>query len=242
MQQKKRDFNKSLFLRAYETIRKAILDLEIPPNYHLREIELTEKLNMSRTPIREALQELKQEGLVVKIEGKYYVNILSLQEIKEIWELAEGVEGMAAYLAAEAANEKDLELMRQILKEMEAAIEKEDIDRWAKADIEYHHSLCQIARNTRIKKVMSRIHNEMNQIRVFLIQFTAKAEQSTREHRDVVKAISERDPERARHETEKHWVRIRRETMNFLSSHKFSILKDPNSAWFTAIKIKKRRW
>ena len=112
---------------VYLELKHKILTGEIVSQTRLMEIDLSEKMNVSRTPIREAIKRLADDGLV-KVEprrGAYVANI-SIKDMLDVFEVREDMEGFVAKLAAQRITEEEKEELRAIAGEYEAAIEKAD--------------------------------------------------------------------------------------------------------------------
>ena len=106
----------SLKDRAYAAIKEAILSLKLQPGTLLVETELARQLGISKTPVRDALQELEREGLVTRILFKgTYVTEVSARDAEEIFQLRAVLEGLAARLATPRLTPEDLARARQLL-------------------------------------------------------------------------------------------------------------------------------
>jgi len=213
----RRPFRGLLAGQAYSTIRDMILNLKIPPGYPLMEAELASQLGMSRTPVREALQRLRLEGLVTMVPRRgAFVSSLSPDDMQEIYEMLEGLEGMAVKLAAERADEAGLAALEEAVAAQETALAADDLDAWIVADERLHSLIIQLAGNRRIAEVVERVNNQVHRVRVFTLRLRAKPLQSLEEHRQTVEAIRRRDGNLAREITQRHRARAREELVAIL--------------------------
>src|ERR1043166_524029 len=105
---------------VYGTLRRSILDGDLPPGHRLRSDALAHDLNVSRTPVREALRKLEAEGLVDAAPSGLVVRQLTEQDLTEIFYLREALEGMAARLAAENATRTDIDELHALVDDMGA--------------------------------------------------------------------------------------------------------------------------
>lgn len=98
----------NLTVEVYERLRKAIVEGTIRPNERLVEVDLAERLEVSRTPVRESMLRLAGDGLIVNVRRGWVVREHSPSEIRQVYEVRAALEGFAAYLAAERASDEEL--------------------------------------------------------------------------------------------------------------------------------------
>jgi DNA-binding GntR family transcriptional regulator len=196
--------------KAYAAIRTNIANGSLGQGYPLLESELSEQLGMSRTPVREAINRLKAEDMIETVRRKgIFVKALSKEELSQMYEVAEGLEGMVVYLVALESDAHIDDLGNAILS-MEQAIAENDTDKWIGADEDYHTALYMHCKNTYLVEQLKRIDDKLRLARVVLIAgSTADKIQSTRDHRATYEAIKAGDAELARKITHGHWKRIR---------------------------------
>ncbi len=189
----------SLPEQAYQALRRMILNLELLPGEKLVLRDLAERLQMSRTPVREALVRLSTEGLVETIPNKgMRVSVPTTVATREIYEIIAGLEGQAAKLAAERADAAMIDLLDRAVADQEAALAADDIAGWAEGDRVFHGLLLVAADNQRMRELMGYFEGHMQRIRIATIYQRRKPVQSVRDHRALVEAIRARDGERAR--------------------------------------------
>lgn len=203
--------------RAYEAIRGAILDVQYQPGDALYEVELAERLEMSRTPVREAIRQLVSEGLVRTVPYRgTFVKAVSKDEAREIYETAEGLEGMAAFLAALHASEDDVARLRDAVDTMERALRAQEIDVLIEADEQYHEALHRACKNAYLVASLNRLYGQVHRIRLITARLRVDSMKSVEDHRATADAVNRRDPERARHSTHRHWARVRDEMLQVI--------------------------
>lgn len=148
---------KSLKQVAYEKISSMILSGEIGSDEELHEISLSEKLGISRTPLREAFQQLEKEGLIEVIPRKgAFLRKISVKDIQELFQVREAVEGMAARLAASKIGEEDLCRLEALFDK--AGAEPNSIEKARKLEQigdELHKVILQKCNNKRIVEILS---------------------------------------------------------------------------------------
>ncbi len=176
-----------------------ILSLELLPGEKLVLRDLAERLQMSRTPVREALVRLSAEGLVETIPHKgMRVSVPTAEATREIYEIIAGLEGQAAKLAAERADPAVIDLLDRAVADQEAALAADDIAGWAEGDRVFHELLLLAAGNQRMRRLMSHYEGHLQRIRIATAYQHRRPVQSVRDHRALVEAIRARDGERAR--------------------------------------------
>lgn len=181
---------------AYEELRNRIVSGELPPAMHLVETSLAETLGVSRTPIREALSRLEQDGLVERGSRGLQVRHRSPAEILEIFEVRIVLEGTAARAAAERHTEVDRIRMQGHLSNLEAQRGAEPTVQ-AAINREFHRSIWQASHNRTLVDVLDRLSVHLFRYPFTTYEAAGRAETSLVEHGELAEAILERDGERA---------------------------------------------
>lgn len=201
--------------RAYTQIRDAIAGLKLQPGQPLTEASLAEWLGVGRTPVREALLRLKDEGLVVSIPRKsYFVSMISASEAQEIYEMLEGLEGEAGKLAAERATAENLSRLEAAVQGMEEAFAGDDLDAWAAADDAVHEIILEMAMNKQIQRTVQSLKVRIKRMQLFTARLRRNLSDSTRQHRAQFEAIRSGDGKLAREIRQDQWVRAGREMVD----------------------------
>ena len=187
------------------SLRAAILDRTYQPGEHLIETELARQFGTSRGPVRDAIKELAQEGLVVIQAHKGgVVATFSPQDILEISELRILVEGHATRLASQNATDADLRLLQAKYDEMQALADAGDLKRLVEKDIEFHREVCRLSGNGRLLKLWSSL---ASQIRLFLVltdQVYFTPQYIVETHRPILAAMYRKDHAAAEEEIKQH--------------------------------------
>jgi DNA-binding GntR family transcriptional regulator len=214
----------SLVEAAYQQIRRQILDNALPPGFQALEQELALKLGMSRTPVREALIRLQNEGLV-EVIPRHGMRVLpvSAADMKEIYEILTSLEAMAAELVARRApSAAELEPLEHASRDMDRALQKQDLDAWAQADEQFHRSLIELSGNSKLAAIVYNYWDRAHRARMFTLRLRPKPVASTREHMAVVQAIRKGDAVAARELHRAHRERGSRELLEILSRYRVS--------------------
>lgn len=199
---------------AYEIIKNAINSGEITPGAQLVEASLCEKLDMSRTPIREALNKLEAEGYVEYSAGRGFVaTVYTVDKIRMIYEKIEAIEGMLAYLVAEDRDNIDISLIEKALIDMEKALEEKNWTVWSEADSRYHRVLYSFCRNEYIVKDLEFLARPSKHVRDIITTIYLDKAESTKAHRAMYEAIKRGDCACARQEAQNHFRWVREQTI-----------------------------
>ncbi|MHA1565805.1 MAG: GntR family transcriptional regulator [Alphaproteobacteria bacterium] len=186
--------------RAYVEIKRRILENEMPAGFQALELELAEALNMSRTPVREALIRLANEGLVV-VRPRQGMRVLpvSAEDIREIYEIVTPLEAQAAEIAARRGlTAKQLVALEDTLYEMDRMLVADDLIGWANADQRFHRLLVEFCGNSRLLHIVGTCWDQIHRVRMISLRLRPKPMNSNIDHRTVVDAISKGDWKRAR--------------------------------------------
>ena len=185
---------------AYQWLRQRILDKEYAPGTQILEQTLADQIGISRTPVREALIELQQDGLV-EIVPRHGVRILPLSpdDMREIYAILTNLEPMAAEeLARRRPSPTLIAPLVEACDAMEAAVANGDRDAWAKADEKFHLALLELCGNRRMTGIVMAMWDQAHRARMFTLKLRPLPVESTREHRAALEAILAGDAVKAR--------------------------------------------
>ena len=168
------------------------------------EDELAEDLGISRTPIREALNRLAQDGLVELIPRKgAQVSRLKAKDVEEVYELRKLLEGFATEKSAMSIKEEDLNQIKELIVKSERSPEKK-LEYFLKADLKLHNLIINHCGNSRLIKMLKSLHNFVNSFRILDTRYDHRTMQAHKEHKEIVKALSKKDAKTARRLVEQH--------------------------------------
>ncbi|GAA3732327.1 DNA-binding GntR family transcriptional regulator [Spinactinospora alkalitolerans] len=187
----------------YEHLRKEILLGRLRPNEFLVEAELAERLQVSRTPIRESLQRLAAEGLIVSTHRRWMVYEHTISEIREIYEVRLALEGSAARLACERATDDEIREILQLVNSWPHAMEPGNESRVDHND-RFHTLIVRSAHNKRLSALIEKNQQYYFNKQVALFYNKESIAESQRQHRGIAEAIEARDGDRAEEITRRH--------------------------------------
>ncbi len=187
----------TLATQAYLALREQILNQQLQPGKKLVVRELSEVMDLSPTPIKSALTTLTQEGLVVHVPHQgFFVHQLDAHDLKEIYELREVVEGLAARLAATHADQAIIQQLESLLKE-QLTFAQDHIDSYGEMDNAFHQTLWEASNNQRLLEVASTFQYQVGLFINTSMMTPVRFKASKNEHELVFNAIVEKQPEAA---------------------------------------------
>ena len=194
--------------KVYRALKRDIIHGVYLPGEALSEKDLTDRYKGSRTPVREAAVRLQNERLLRIVPNRgYFVSPITLQALNDIYEFRTAVECAAAELAA--AKGAPPELFKKLAQLAEASCTPEDRKScmsFIEADTAFHVGIARLARNQMLVQAVSEARDQMERIMYAALDIHYYGEVPGREHRDILQAIQDRDPERARQRMHAHIV------------------------------------
>lgn len=218
----------SLADHAYAEIRAMILDLRLLPGQAILIDDLATRLGMSRTPVREAVARLSSgmEGLVTTVPRKgIVVTVPTVEGMREIYEIIDGLESEAVRLASERADAETLDTLTASVAAQEAALVRDDLAAWVEADRQFHRLLIAAAGNRRMRDLVQLFDGQLHRIRVATIHLRATPVESTQEHHALLDAIRARDLNAALAVHRAHRERALREMLRAVADYSGVVLR-----------------
>ena len=183
---------------AYKTLRRAILGRSIPSGQKLVVRVLAEQLGLSPTPVKEALSALEREGLVVAVPHRgYFVLEPTLEDIREIYNLREVLEGLAARLAVEHDGRSLAGKLEKLLTKQHKAADKGDLESYGDLDLAFHRTLWEAAGNKRLLATAETIDGQIRMLINSSAAIPGRLPESRAEHEAIVQAVRDKIPEAA---------------------------------------------
>ncbi|MDD0814213.1 GntR family transcriptional regulator [Curvibacter sp. HBC28] len=215
----------SLHNEVADRLREHIFAGELPPGTFLDEVALCERLQISRTPLREALKVLTAEGLLRHEPRRgCFVNEVTEQDLDEIFPVIALLEGRCAYEAARHVSDADLQALAVLHERLQQHAQARQIPEYYVANYAIHEALIQLANNRWLAQVISDLRKILKLARLQSLQATGRIEQSLTEHLAVFAALKARDPEGAEAAMRTHLMRQRDALRDLARQHKSSLL------------------
>jgi DNA-binding GntR family transcriptional regulator len=197
-----------LRVSPYEMLRNAILSGELPGGQSLVETSLAEWCGVSRTPIREALRRLEQDGLVHHSEGGLVVRVRSPEEILDIYETRIALEATAGRVAAERRTDHDVRLLRYVL-DRGREVPATDVTGMVEANQQFHRLIWRASHNESLTDLLERLNLHLGRYPETTLSAPGRWAEACREHGDLVDAIEQRRSDDAYHIAHEHFVHAR---------------------------------
>ncbi|MDH3629966.1 MAG: GntR family transcriptional regulator [Gammaproteobacteria bacterium] len=189
--------SKGLKTRVYEALRELIGHMDIYSSkdpIRLDERALGEQLGVSRTPVREAISRLEQEGIVENIarRGAFIVR-KNKEEILDIVDVWAALESMAARLATSRASDEEIAQLRKNFTSFDGEDARAHIDEYSDTNIEFHQTIIKLSHSELITQMADQLFFHMRAIRASTIKDRDRIAQSIMDHTRIIEAIEERD-------------------------------------------------
>jgi DNA-binding GntR family transcriptional regulator len=192
---------------ACEAIKSAITEMDIygrPGEIRLDERQLSQDLGVSRTPIREALSVLEQEGFVRTVPRRgIYVVRKTKREVIEMITVWAAIESLAARFAAKRASEGELRQLRQLLAKFEEN-PAEHIGEYSQANMEFHKAIIRMGGCVLMSELTDSLFIHMRAVRAVTMRQDNRAERSILDHMNIISALESRDAELAERLVREH--------------------------------------
>jgi DNA-binding GntR family transcriptional regulator len=200
---------------AYHRLRDAIRDGSLQPGQRVMEIELAQWLNVSRTPVRDAMRRLEAEGMLThEPRGGLVVARLDRQAVMELYVMREALEGMAARLCARHAS--DIEVMELLdLVEAERALQG-DSETLLRHNRRFHEAVHRGAHNRYLEKSLAAVNDSMVLLGKPLMLLPHRAAAALTEHAEIAYSVQKRDPGAAEEAARAHVRAAQRERLKQL--------------------------
>ena len=195
---------------AYHEVKQKIIKLEYAPDSPLVEEELSTKLNVSRTPLRQALYRLELEGLIIKqANGRMRIAPITLEEIDEIYKAREVLEGLLAREATLNMNVEKLQKLEDLLVLMKLAAEQNRIEHTVSYGSEFHAVLYSLSNNDTVKRLMKQLDGQIERYRRLSGYMNPKYSPiaPVQEHEKILELVKEGDPIIVEQEMRQHIAR-----------------------------------
>lgn len=200
------DLTKTMRSHLEQILKEQILSGRYLPGQRIREDELTNTLDVSRTPIREAFLVLEQEGLIeIKPHRGVFVATFNPEQIIELLRLESVIEGLAASLAAESASEPQIKKLERLTSESEKKLADHfQSDIFYSYDRDFHHLLITCSGSAKIIRVLERQLSQIYLCRYYTYSAPNRFFHSINEHKKIVEYIRKRNPILAERATRDH--------------------------------------
>jgi DNA-binding GntR family transcriptional regulator len=186
----------SIVDRAGRQVQEWIITGEFQPGRQIKEEEISQRLGISRPPVREALKMLEAAGLVVRKPRRgVFVPEMTDKDMWEVYTLKATLYEMATALAVDVITEKQIRKLESFLAKMEACVEKNPLDvlRYQSLHRDFHNNIMRIAGNERLRVFARNLHNQVSRFSYTSLQHSDHLHSSIQYHREIVNAMKEKN-------------------------------------------------
>ena len=183
---------------VYETLRDAIVSLELPPGATISEKEISEELEVSRTPVREAFLRLTEDELLTVLPQRgSYISLIDLNHVEDARFLREQAEAGIIRLACESFSDSYIEKLEKNLKYQKFARDNDDENELFILDKEFHRLIAEGAGKTRVWEVIQKMDTHSNRLRKLSLAMKLNWKKLVDQHKEMVAAIKAKNPDQA---------------------------------------------
>ncbi|MCQ2546105.1 MAG: GntR family transcriptional regulator [Clostridia bacterium] len=202
--------HKPLREMVYEELKMQILTGTIIPGTRMMEVELAEEMGVSRTPIREAIRKLEKEGLVtIEPRRGAYASMISTEDMVEILEVRQDLEGLAAFFAAERMQPAQLDELNEVSSNYNEAVTRGSMEDMIKYDTRFHRIIVDSCHNKILVQMIEQLQELVLRFRYIYYDNFKRAENMPEEHEAILKAIESKDANLAREAADVHIDRLK---------------------------------
>lgn len=183
---------------VFNTLRQAILRGELKPGERLMEIQLANKLGVSRTPIREAIRKLELEGLVLMIPRKgAEVADITEKSLLDVLEVRRALEELSVQLACDRITKEEIQELHTAAEGFKKTLKSKDVTEIAEADVKFHDVIYLATKNPKLIQLLNNLREQMYRYRVEYLKNEEVFPQLIQEHEDLIEQICKRQKEKA---------------------------------------------
>lgn len=183
---------------VFNTLRQAILRGELKPGERLMEIQLANKLGVSRTPIREAIRKLELEGLVLMVPRKgAEVADITEKSLMDVLEVRKALEELSVRLTCDRITKEEIRELKVAAEDFRETLKSADITEIAEADVRFHDVIYAATKNQKLIQLLNNLHEQMYRYRIEYLKNEEVYPKLLREHEEIISRISQGEQEEA---------------------------------------------
>ncbi len=190
---------------VYDELKMKIMMGAISPGTRMMEVELAEEMGVSRTPVREAIRKLEKEGLIsIEPRRGAYASSLSSQDMVDILEVRQTMEGLAADLATTRFSDEQKKELQRVSESFDEAVESGDMQQMIALDTLFHHLIVEGTGNKLLTVMVGQLQDMVLRFRYLYYDDFRRAEKMPGEHKEILEAILGGDPIKAKNAADNH--------------------------------------
>lgn len=202
---KDRILSQAMYLQVADRLREQIYQHELAPGDAIDEMALCERFGISRTPLREALKVLSSEGLIELIPRRgSFVRSMDIEELNELFPVMAVLEGLCAREAVEKCKAQDLKQLEKMHEKLEDYVAQSNIDAYYEQNFVFHQAVQDLSGNKWLQRVIGDLRKVLRLARHMQLTIPGRLEASLEEHRQIMLAFSQHDPDMADQNMQNH--------------------------------------
>ena len=180
--------------KVYRVLKESIVKGFLEPGTKLLENRIAEEMQVSRTPVREAMQKLVAEGFVKTTPNQtMVVTEVSPEDVKEVLQIRGVLEGLAARIAAKKINRREIDELENVVAQMSLYVSKENLSSYCKVDDEFHDLILNICGNKWIIQIRDNLGSFIYRFRIKSLSVPGRLKCSLKEHQAIMEALKKHD-------------------------------------------------
>lgn len=190
---------------VFHKLREAILQGQLSPGERLMELRLASQLGVSRTPIREAIRMLENEGLAITVPRKgAQVAGMTEKDMEDVLEVREVLDELAGQTACDKITARQLAELENTMKKFEASVCQGDLNKIADYDVEFHDIIYEATDNPKLVAVLNNLREQIYRYRIEYLKDEHNYPALIHEHREILTALKHKDKESVKDMMRKH--------------------------------------
>ncbi len=194
---KMKDKSKNLTEQTYQSIRNAILTGKLKPREAITIVGLAQKLDISRTPVKNVLNQLLIEELIVHDSGNYYVSDIFSGDLEEIYLMRSALEGLAVRFTCQNISKEEIDELYKLIESYEQAKTELNDNKVIEINAQFHLTLSKISGKRRLHKEIKKLYEYCTRYRILSLSSPSKVVHSKEGHYKIIKALEKGDPDHA---------------------------------------------
>lgn len=199
---------KDLSTTVFNEIRDKILNFEILPGVKVPDKDISEEMGISRTPVREALFRLAENGLIhAKPNRGFTVRTYTAKEVEDLYNMREALEGLAVKLTIRNINESKIKSFYDLMERYKNVLNTNDVLTFNKLDQEFHDLIAKHSENEFLKQNLRSMHDKIWLIRRYLYFLPGTFQEAYEEHSNIIECVEKRNTNKAKAAMSQHILR-----------------------------------
>ncbi|RLE13126.1 hypothetical protein DRJ04_04925 [Candidatus Aerophobetes bacterium] len=207
----------NLHTAVYERLKSQIIDFTLKPGQKLQDRQLGSQFGVSRTPVREALNRLVQEGFVKQIPGRgYFVKEITIKEIEDLYDIREALEALAAQQAIRKIDSHQVKKLSEILKRHKRLVENEKFKGKLLEDADFHKTIALTSGNRYLYEIISNIFDKISTLQGIGTLTPQRRKIAYRQHEEIFELLKQKKEEQLKEKLRKHILEAKKNAIERL--------------------------